>query len=196
MATAEAIAQETLKAAEQEHKNSQHQQFVPSNMICYSHPLATSSAAAGAGLLWQQQHQQTLQQWQQQQSQHPPQLMPTNTSQYQFLQTVPLQAEVTAIAQQQHTNSSNTVLRPMSVQMGHHVILPQGLVSVPSVLQAPHGSSQPYQVVGQLPSQQVQQQPQLMSTTGSTAMGALLINNNHSFITPFQPAFITSSLVK
>ena len=109
MATAEAIAQETLKAAEQEHKNSQHQQFVPSNMICYSHPLATSSAAAGAGLLWQQQHQQTLQQWQQQQSQHPPQLMPTNTSQYQFLQTVPLQAEVTAIAQQQHTNSSNTV---------------------------------------------------------------------------------------
>ena len=83
--------------------------------------------------------------------------MPTNTSRYQFLKTVPLQAEVMAIAQQQHTNSS--VLRPMSMQMGHHVILPQGLVSVPSVLQAPHGSSQPYQVVGQLPSQQVQQQP-------------------------------------
>jgi len=206
VATAEAIAQETLKAAEQEQKNSQHQQFVPSNMMCYSsHPLATSSAAAGAGLLWQQQQQQqTLQLWQQ----HPPQLMPTNTSQYQFLQTVPLQAEVTAIAQhqQQHTNSSNTVLRPMSVPVGHHVILPQGLVQVPSVLtntavlQAPPGNntlpvSHPYQVVGQMASQQVQQQPQLTSS-GSAAMGTLLINNNHSFVTPFQPAFITSSWVK
>jgi len=112
---------------------------------------------------------------------------------------------VTAVAQhqQQHTNSSNTVL---SVPIGHHVILPQGLVQVPSVLpstavlQAPPGNNtlsanHPYQVVGQMSSQQAQLQPQL-SSSGSAAMGTLLINNNHSFITPFQPAFITSSWVK
>ena len=188
--------------------NTSNSHIVPSTgVMCYQHPLTTSSAVTGAaGLLWQQQQQQqqqSLQLWQQQQQQQsqqppPPQLVPISTSQYQFLQTMPMHVEASA-----HNNSNNAVSRSLSVPMGS-LLLPQGILQVPSVLpsttvlQATQGSANllptathPYQMLGAV-SQQLPQLQQLSSGGTSAAMGAFLVNNNHSLIAPLQPAFISS----
>ena len=166
---------------------------VPSNdVMCYQHPLTTSSTVAGAaGLLWQQQQQQSLQLWQQQQTQQqaPPQLVPISSSQYQFLQTVPT-----------HDNNSSAISRPLSVPMGTF-LLPQGILQVPSVLpstavlQAQGNANvlptatHPYQMMNTIS----QQLPHQLGSSGTNAaVGTFLVNNNHSLIAPFQPAFVSS----
>ena len=185
--------------------NTSNSHLAPSTgVMCYQHPLTTSSAVTGAaGLLWQQQQQQqqSLQLWQQQQSQQPPpQLVPISTSQYQFLQTMPMHVEAPA-----HSNNNSAVSRSLSVPMGS-LLLPQGILQVPSVLPsttvlqaaAAQGSTSllpnathPYQMLGAV-SQQLPQLQQLSSGGTSAAMGAFLVNNNHSLIAPLQPAFISS----
>ena len=187
--------------------NTSNSQLVPSTgVVCYQHPLTTSSAVNGAaGLLWQQQQQQSLQLWQQQQQQQqqqsqqpPPQLVPISTSQYQFLQTLPMHMDAQA-----HTSNNSAVSRSLSVPMGS-LLLPQGILQVPSVLPStavlqtqgntsllPTAATHPYQMLGAV-SQQLPQLQQLSSGGSSAAMGAFLVNNNHSLIAPLQPAFISS----
>ena len=193
-----AATQENHKMTElvQCHSNTNNLNVVPSGgVMCYQHPLTTSSTVTGAAeLLWQQQQQQqSLQLWQQQQQsqqQAPPQLVPISSSQYQFLQTVPTH------------NSSNAISRPLSVPMGS-LLLPQGILQVPSVLpntavlQAQGSANMlptathPYQMMGTI-SQQLPQIQQLNSGGTSAAVGTFLVNNNHSLIAPFQPAFVSS----
>ena len=173
-----------------------------SGVVCYQHPLATSSAVPGpAGLLWQQQQQQQqqLQLWQQQQQQQsqqqgPPQLVPISSSQYQFLQSMPMHVE----APSHNHNSTNS--RALSVPMGS-LLLPQGIIQVPSVLPSAAvlqgqanasmlpTAAHPYQLMS---SQQIPQLQQLSSGSTSAAVGTFLVNNNHSLIAPFQPAFVSS----
>lgn len=181
--------------------------IVPSSgVVCQQHPLTTSSAVTGvAGLLWQQQQQQqqhTLQLWQQHQQQQtqqqpPPQLVPISSSQYQFLQTVPMHVEAPA-----HTNAVTT--RPLSVPMGS-LLLPQGggILQVPSVL--PSGAmlqtqgstgvlpaaTHPYQIMGAVSQQHLPQLQHLNAGGTGAAVGTFLVNNNHSLIAPFQPAFVS-----
>jgi len=187
--------------------------MVPSNgVMCYQHPLAASSTVTGAAeLLWQQQQQQqqqqSLQLWQQQQQQpqqQPPQLMPISSSHYPLIQTVPMHMEAATAAT--HSNNNNAVLRPLSVPMGS-LLLPQGILQVPSVLPGatmlqahqqsasmlPTAAAHPYQVMGASMSQQLPQFQQFTSgNTSAAAVGTLLVNNNHSLIAPFQPAFVSS----
>lgn len=183
--------------------------MVPSSgVMCYQHPLAASSTVTRAAeLLWQQQQQQqSLQLWQQQQQQsqqQPPHLVPISSSQYQFLQTVPMQHMESAAAA--HSNNSSAVLRPLSVPMGS-LLLPQSILQLPSVLpsatmlqthQASAGvlptAAHPYEVMGTSISQQLPQLQQFTSgSTSATAVGTFLVNNHHSLIAPFQPAFISS----
>ena len=185
--------------------NTNNPHIVPSSSVgSYQHPLTTSSMVTGAtSLLWQQQQQQqqSLQLWQQQQQQQaqqqPPQLMPVTSTQYQFLQTVPMHVEASTAV-----SHGSTVSRPLSVPMGS-LLLPQGILQVPSVLstsgvlQAQGGASMlptathPYQVMGAI-SQQLPQLQHLTSGSTSAAMGTFLVNNNHSLIAPFQPAFVSS----
>ena len=201
MATTAAAAatQENHKMAElvQCHSNTANLNIVPSSgVVCYQHPLTTSSTVTGAaGLLWQQQQQQSLQLWQQQQQQSqqqgPPQLVPINSSQYQLLQTVPTQ------------NSNNAISRSLSVPMGS-LLLPQGVLQVPAVLPSTavlqtQGSASmlptaahPYQMMGAVSQQQLPQLQQLSTGSTGAAVGTFLVNNNHSLIAPFQPAFVSS----
>lgn len=206
-ATVTAAAQENHKMTElvQCCSNTSSSHMVPSSgVVCYQHPLTTSSTAAGAaGLLWQQQQQQTLQLWQQQQQQQQsqqqpqPQLVPISSSQYQFLQTVPMHVEAPV-----HSNSNNAISRQPSLPMGS-LLLPQGILQVPSVLpsnavlQAQGNASMlptamhPYQMLNAV-SQQLPQLQQLSTGGTSAAVGTFLVNNNHSLIAPFQPAFVSS----
>lgn len=169
-------------------------------MVCYQHPLTTSSTVtAAAGLLWQQQQQQqqqqSLQLWQQQQQAPPPHLVPISSSQYQFLQTVPMHVDASG-----HHSNSSAISRPLSIPMGS-LLLPQQILQVPSVLPNAavlQGSTNilpaaapPYQMIGGV-SQQLPQLQQLNSSGTSTAVGTFLVNNNHSLIAPFQPAFVSS----